>query len=122
MAINNYNEFCCYPAYFNVGNEDDFEVINKIIELGDDMCMPVNITILDDTVFEGDETFIIVATYGNDSLSSTENKISATITILDDECRPLNNHSSCLIITYCNDIIMVNCRCPSDDQSSGYEC
>ena len=74
---------------FNVGNEDDFEVINKIIELGDGMCMPVNITILDDTVFEGDETFTIVATYRNDLLSSTENNISATITILDDECRPL---------------------------------
>ena len=86
------------------------------------MCMPVNITILNDTVFEEDETFIIVATYRNDSLSSTENNISVTITILDDECKPLNNHSSCLTITYCNNIIMVNYRCPSNDQSFGYEC
>ena len=86
---NNHNEFCCYPAYFNVGKGDDFEVIDDTFELGDGMCVPVNITILDDTVFEEDETFTIVATYRNDPLSSTENNISATITILDDEGKPL---------------------------------
>ena len=75
--------------YFNVGKGDDFEVIDDTFELGDDMCVPVNITILNDTVFEGNETFIIVATYRNDSLSSTENNISAKITILDDERKPL---------------------------------
>lgn len=67
------------------------------------MCVPVNITILDDMGYEADETFIIIATQ-KDFLSSIENNASARITVLDDESKSKlpqqmpNNLTVCAVI------------------------
>lgn len=66
-----------------VGKGVDFDVVNETLELGE-LCVAVNITIVDDTVYEANEVLLITATY-EDSLSATNNTTSATITILDDE-------------------------------------
>ena len=85
-----------------IGEGIDFAVVNETLEL-DELCVPVNITIMDDMDYEDNETFIILATQ-KDSLSSTENNASATITVLDDESKskePLqmpNNLTVCAII------------------------
>ena len=54
------------------------------------MCGLVNITILDDMIYETNKTFTIIATtYGSDSLNSIGNRSSATttVTVVDDESK-----------------------------------
>lgn len=63
---------------------------NDTLELTGEMCGLVNITIMNDTIYETNETFIIIATtYGSDSLNSIENRSSAitTVTVVDDDSK-----------------------------------
>lgn len=59
-------------------------VLNLTTDLEDSVeCLKVNVTILDDAIFEDSEMFIIMAGYVNSSNVTV--RTSATITILDDE-------------------------------------
>lgn len=69
---------------FFTGEDIDFVSLNQTIELSElTLCAPVNITIVNDAVYESNETFTIVASYGMVS----ENSVSERITILDDESK-----------------------------------
>lgn len=61
-------------------------VLNLTTELEDSVskCLEVNVTILDDAIFEDNETFIIMAEYVNSSNVTVHT--SATINIIDDDC------------------------------------
>ena len=66
----------------------DFVPLNQTFNLNvSDGCLQVDITIMDDSIFENDETFIIVAAYGD----VTAPNASARITVLDDEGTIVNS-------------------------------
>ena len=69
----------------SIGEGIDFVGLNETLLLTK-QCFLVNITILDDMVFEANETFIITASY-NTSDGTTENTTSVKITILDDDSK-----------------------------------
>ena len=59
-------------------------VLNLTTDFDDSVeCLEVNVTILDDAIFEDSEMFIIMAGYVNSSNVAVHT--SATITILDDD-------------------------------------
>lgn len=66
----------------------DFLVLNETIDVdASSDCIEVNITVVDDMIFEDNETFIVIAKFVDASLNAVATEFSSAVTILDDESK-----------------------------------